>query len=315
MGEVYAEKLTILLVDPQSGGEEKLRSFLGEARLYRAELIVADSLDEAQGLLHALDVDLMILNGSVDSDVVLAALDERLPARLEVPVIVLTRKSEDRLALKAVAAGAQDYLVLDTLDADTLNRSVRYAVERHQLVADLKELSLYDELTGLHNRRAFFALARQQLKLAERTYARMLVFFADLDNLKYVNDTYGHQEGDRLLKRTAQVMRATFRDSDIVARLGGDEFSVLAAEIHKRGADRALMRLRRNIEVHNANPAHRIEIALSVGVAYYDPTKPRTLEELISRADRLMYAEKKRKKIKAAQERATSGTDPDAAPL
>ena len=149
MGELCVEELTILLVDPQDVGEEKLRSLLGKARFYRGKLILAASLDEAHQLLQQEDIDLLILNGSESSEVVNAALDERLPARLDVPVIVLTREPEDRLALEAVSAGAQDYLVLENLDADTLNRAVRYAVERHQLIASLRELSLFDDLTGL----------------------------------------------------------------------------------------------------------------------------------------------------------------------
>jgi diguanylate cyclase (GGDEF)-like protein len=307
MGRVRAGKLKLLFVDPQKIAHGDLRKLLDKARFFKCELLVVESIEDAQESLEASEFDLLVLNGTEGNEEVRLCLDERLPVHLDVPVIVVTQEAEDRLALEAVTAGAQDYLVLEGLAPDTIDRAVRYAVERHRLIADLKELSLYDSLTGLYNRRAFTTLSLQQLKFAERTYARMLVFFADLDNLKFVNDTFGHQEGDRLLKRSAKVIRKTFRDSDVVARLGGDEFAVLAAESQVRGAERALMRLRKNIEVHNNNPAHRVDIAMSVGVALYDPSRPRTLEELISRADRLMYAEKKRKKARAARKRTAEG--------
>jgi two-component system, cell cycle response regulator len=93
---------------------------------------------------------------------------------------------------------------------------------------ELQALSLMDELTGLYNRRAFLAFAGQQLLLAKRNKKSMLMFFVDIDGMKWVNDHLGHPEGDQLLMDSAQALRMTFRVSDIVARLGGDEFAVLA---------------------------------------------------------------------------------------
>src|ERR1700686_5828877 len=87
-----------------------------------------------------------------------------------------------------------------------------------------------DDLTHLYNRRAFYALAAQQLKVMRRKEQGLLLFFADVDHLKNINDTYGHREGDLALVRAADALERTFRDSDILARLGGDEFAVLALD-------------------------------------------------------------------------------------
>ena len=94
--------------------------------------------------------------------------------------------------------------------------------ERLKAEAEVRQLSLTDELTGLYNRRGFFLLAEQQLKIARRTQTPCCVLFADLDGLKKINDTIGHELGDRAIVDAAQILKETFRDADIVARLGGD---------------------------------------------------------------------------------------------
>jgi two-component system cell cycle response regulator len=98
------------------------------------------------------------------------------------------------------------------------------------LQAELGNLALTDELTGLYNRRGFMALAERQLKIGRRSGRGMLLFVMDVDRLKQINDSFGHFEGDRALKRTAEVLEETFRDSDVLARLGGDGFAVPAVE-------------------------------------------------------------------------------------
>src|SRR6267142_1804814 len=114
--------------------------------------------------------------------------------------------------------------------SELLMRAVRCAAKQYMLQAELGNLALTDELTGLYNRRGFMALAERQLKLARRSGRGMLLFMTDVDCLKQINDSFGHFEGDRALKRTADVLEETFRGSDVVARLGGDEFAVLAIE-------------------------------------------------------------------------------------
>ncbi len=95
---------------------------------------------------------------------------------------------------------------------------------------EIQALAISDPLTGLYNRRGFIALAEQQLKLADRTRRGALLFFADLDGMKWINDTLGHEEGDRALVDIASILKETFRLSDIIARIGGDEFAVLVID-------------------------------------------------------------------------------------
>ena len=168
----------------------------------------------------------------------------------------------------------------------------REMTARKLMEEELRSLSLTDELTGLYNRRGFMTLAGQQLKIANRTSRGMLLIFADLDDLKGINDSLGHPEGDLALIKTANILRKTFRDSDIIARLGGDEFAVLAIETHADDINTLSTRLRKGIAAANNQANRRFELSLSVGIARYDPDHPCALEELLQQADTLMYDQK-----------------------
>jgi diguanylate cyclase (GGDEF)-like protein len=247
-------------------------------------------------MIQGNSIDVMLLDISDEESGGRAALSNGGVRLLDVPVIALSRSDNEQLALEAVFGGAQDYLVKENLEPSSLDRAIRYAVERHYMVRELRELSLLDSLTGLYNRRAFYAFANKQLKLADRTGSRLLLFFADLDNLKWVNDNRGHLAGDRMLVEAADIFRMTFRDSDLIARIGGDEFAIMALEINDVNAEALLDRLRKRIEEYNLDSSNPDGISMSVGVSLYDPQNPNTLEELLERADRLMYDEKRHKK-------------------
>ena len=162
----------------------------------------------------------------------------------------------------------------------------------HRKLGDLRAMSLVDELTGLHNRRGFFYLGQQHMKIANRTKKAMLLLFADLDDLKQINDRLGHQEGDQALIDTATVLRATFREADIVARIGGDEFAILALEADKDSAVFLKTRLQANVDARNARGDRRFTLAISVGIARYDADSPCSVDELLVRADASMYEQK-----------------------
>jgi diguanylate cyclase (GGDEF)-like protein len=166
------------------------------------------------------------------------------------------------------------------------------AVKQALLDRELRYLALTDDLTCVYNRRGFFAAATQQLKLAQRNAQSLLLLFCDVDNLKKINDTYGHREGDLALVRTADALEKAFRGSDIIARLGGDEFVVLAQVASDQTQEVLMRRLQKNLKQANSGGA-RYELSLSVGVARFDPKRAITLGELLAQADKAMY-EKKR---------------------
>jgi len=166
------------------------------------------------------------------------------------------------------------------------------AVKQTLLDRELRYLALSDDLTCLYNRRGFFAAATHLLKLAHRNAQRLLLFFCDVNNLKKINDSFGHREGDLALIRVADAFEQTFRDSDIVARISGDEFAVLAMEASGQSQDLILRRLEKNLKISSASEK-RYELSLSVGVARFDPKRAVSLGELMSQADEAMYEQKR----------------------
>ena len=174
----------------------------------------------------------------------------------------------------------------------TLKRTVLCAVKQSLLDRELRSLALTDDLTCLYNRRAFLALAGQQLRVARRNSHGLLLFFADVDNLKEINDSYGHREGDFALVQAADALERTFRSSDVIARLGGDEFAIMALEANCEDREVILRRLEKTLKASSANE-NDYRVSLSVGMARFDPKHPVSLGKLIAAADESMYKEKK----------------------
>lgn len=166
------------------------------------------------------------------------------------------------------------------------------AIKHVVLERELRHLALTDDLTCLYNRRGFFAAATQQLKLARRNQRELLLFFCDVDNLKMINDTYGHAEGDLALVRTANALESSFRDSDILARFGGDEFVVLALNAGGQDERAIIDRCVENLRWASREET-RYTLALSIGAARFDPKSSATLGELITQADAAMYEQKR----------------------
>ncbi len=167
--------------------------------------------------------------------------------------------------------------------------------DRKQMEEQIRAISITDQLTGLLNRRGFLTLAEQHLKLSSRTKMGMLLFFADLDGMKWINDTLGHEAGDRALTEVAVVLKETFRASDIIARTGGDEFAILTIDTTGISPEIIMTRLQDQVDKHNNERGRRYKISISMGTAYYDPHNPCSLDELMSRADKLMYDQKRSK--------------------
>lgn len=170
--------------------------------------------------------------------------------------------------------------------------------ERKQMTATLQALSFTDELTGLYNRRGFMTLAEHQMRIAQRTNKPMLLLFIDMDNLKDINDEFGHPMGDQALIWTTKILKKTFRGSDIIARIGGDEFVVLTLEIQKTKGENFYERLHKSLGVFNQSKQLPFNISLSAGWSYYNPKAPESIKNLLKKADHLMYINKMKKKIK-----------------
>jgi len=171
----------------------------------------------------------------------------------------------------------------------------RDATKRKETEEKIRLMAIIDTLTGLYNRGGFITLAEQQMKTAARDHKKLLLFFIDLDGLKFINDSWGHEEGDQAIKKTSALLSATFRSSDIICRLGGDEFAALVFDSPEL-PEVILTRLQGRIDDENASSNRPYQISMSTGVSIYDPVSPCTIHELMSRADQQMYIQKKERK-------------------
>ena len=174
----------------------------------------------------------------------------------------------------------------------------RNITERKRMEEEIRNLSLTDELTGLYNRRGFTLLAEQAMKLAHRSKRSMLLFFGDVDNLKTINDTHGHAQGDLALQAVSASLKETFREADILACIGGDEFVVLAVDASMESAHVLTNRIQSALERGNQKADRPYQLSLSLGIAHYDPEAPSTVSEMIAQADGLMYDQKQARKGK-----------------
>lgn len=191
---------------------------------------------------------------------------------------------------------------------DTLQRTVLCALKQSIVDREIRSLALTDDLTSLYSRRAFFALATQQIRLVRRKSQGLLLFFADVDNLKEINDRYGHREGDLALIRVANALQRTFRNSDILARLGGDEFAILALEASCEDEGVILGRLEKQVRESSVKES-RYALSLSVGMARFDPERCASLGDLLAKADEAMYGIKKaRARIRCSEVQSVSSS-------
>jgi len=164
--------------------------------------------------------------------------------------------------------------------------------EQKNLEEKLRNLSMTDGLTGLYNRRGFFTMVEPLLMLAKRYRRSVFLLYADMDGLKEINDILGHHEGDQALIDMATIFKATFRETDIIARIGGDEFVVIPIADKREDADIVTARLKERVIAHNKTKGRAYKLTISAGLSCYDPSVPRSIDDLLRQAERLMYEEK-----------------------
>jgi two-component system, cell cycle response regulator len=296
-----ADPVSILLVEDEGLIARDLEDTL--TRLgYRVSGVAsegAEAIEMARELHPQLVVMDVSLRGELDGIEAACAIQEDAP----VPVIFLTGHTDTETLQRAVMTGPLGYLI-KPFQEDDLRCAIEVAIHKHRSDVQRREreehlrrsaenLLLIDELTQLNNRRGFFELGEQALKIARREQHTMALFFMDLNGLKQINDKLGHMTGDEALRDTAEVLRNTFRGSDIVARIGGDEFVALAHLHSELDVETLCARLREHLREFNATHARSYEVDLSIGATLVDEPADQDLEQFIARADEAMYRDKR----------------------
>jgi two-component system, cell cycle response regulator len=300
-------KMKIVLVEDNPGDARLFRVALEEIAELRFEIIHHVTLAEALEFLSKSKADVGLLDLGLSDARGLEVVRRIHLVAPQMPLVVLTALNDEGLAVQSLQEGAQDYLVKAEVDSGSLWRALRYAMERQRLQLEVLSLSLIDDLTGLSNRKGFLSLANHHARLAYRTEKPFLIAFIDLDGLKQINDNFGHQEGNRALVEAANVLRDSFRQSDILARLGGDEFAVLITEAVEESIATVIDRVQQKLSACNANPGRYYQLSLSIGIVARDAAQPPDLEQLLHRADALMYRHKHERRV--SRESVGSHTD------
>jgi diguanylate cyclase (GGDEF)-like protein len=302
--DATVQPASILLVEDEGIVARDLQETL--TRLgYRITGIASEGA-QAVAMAEKLQPELVVMDVSLRGELDGIQAARLIQERAHVPIIFLTGHRDTETLHRAVLAGPLGYLLKPFQEAE-LHGAIEIALQKHRSdrktrereealrrsAEQMQNLSLIDELTQLRNRRGFFELAGQALKVAKREQHSLALFFMDLNGLKQINDGLGHLSGDRALRDAAAILRHTFRDSDIVARIGGDEFVTLAYIHASHDLDTLCGRLRDHLREFNEFRGRPYTLDLSIGMTLVDGSTDDDLEALIARADAAMYIEKR----------------------
>jgi diguanylate cyclase len=288
------EALRVLSVEDNPGDAILVREMLRDASPDGFMLQNADRLSAAMTCLLDGAVDCVLLDLSLPDAEGLEALAQVRTVALDVPIIVLTGRSDEVLAVQAVHEGAQDYLIKGQVDARLLSRSINYAIERKRAEVELAHQAMHDALTGLPNRALLYDRLGQALNRVGRHSAAVAVLFGDLDRFKLVNDSLGHGAGDTLLVAVAERLSNVLRSGDTAARFGGDEFVLLCEDVSgERQAITIAERIAAELDEPFIIEGDEVFVRTSVGIALATEPGARP-EALIRDADAAMYRAKER---------------------
>ncbi|HYS54449.1 MAG TPA: diguanylate cyclase [Thermoanaerobaculia bacterium] len=305
----------LLIVDDDARYARALRELLTES-FSDLHITHVTTIDEACRRVDTGQVDMVILDlGLPDADG-LESLERLHDCILEIPIIVLTARSDENLALAALQHGAEDYLVKDAVNHQILARSLRYALERHRVIRDLgrvtkelqvansnlEKLTLLDPLTELLNRRGLQQALSREIERIDRENIDVLVLLVDIDDFKRVNDSFGHAVGDIALQEIAKRLRHCVRAVDYACRIGGDEFLMLLPNADRDEAssiaERARVSIATMIIQHSTGTLH---LTSSVAAMLLRRDTP-SIDELLTQAHQLLRRSKSEGKNRVVYE-------------
>jgi diguanylate cyclase (GGDEF)-like protein len=267
----------VLLVESNAASAHLMRLALREVGL-AIELTSAGGLATALARLEGQDFDVVLLNPALPDAPEGEAVGRLRQAAPEVPLLLLAAAADVRLCLRAMEQGAHDYLFKDVLTTHLLARTLRDALDRHR-AAPPECGDLIDPLTGLANCHGLLAQAARLWVSPARLRKGATLLYLAVEGLAALTSST-----DRALVETADVLRETFRGSDLRARVGEGEFVVLAVGAPEPTAAVLTARLDETLQAHNAQEGRRYHLALSAGLAHYHPERPTTVEELLDTA-------------------------------
>jgi diguanylate cyclase (GGDEF)-like protein len=298
--------IRLLLVEDDPQDARFLQSVLGRSESAHFEIKHVGTVAAACEHVTRDETDIIMLDLGLPDATELDGLTRLQHCVAEIPIIVLTARDDEALAVEALHRGAEDYLVKGSVDRDGLLRAIRYAVERHRGIRDLarvtrelqlangtlERLTLLDPLTELLNRRGLQQALSDLIEKVRNGTEEVLVLLIDIDDFKKVNDTFGHAVGDVALKEVARKLKTCIRVVDFAARLGGDEFMLLMP--HAGTADAIRVAERARLAVASTRIQHSdgvVHMTASIGAMMLRSDTP-SVDEVLSRAHSLLARSK-----------------------
>lgn len=291
----------ILIIDDSATTRRLIRGMIDKSTLFPV-CYEAGNGAEGLALLQSTPIDLVLCDLEMPGINGLALLshlakDETLR---EIPVILLTGNTNLEEKIRCLEQGASDYVTKPFHPGELLAR-IRVQLKIKGLQDSLREsnrelerLSITDPLTGLANRRQLIERLAGELHRCQRSSVPLALIMADIDHFKTINDSYGHQEGDRVLVEIAGLFDRQMRPYDLAARFGGEEFALVLPETTLDNALTVARRLREQVsELRFTAPLARLRVTASFGVAVFPGEKVRSVESLIRAADAALYSAKR----------------------
>lgn len=278
----------VLILENDAMNKAVIAQLLTEATEIIFELSFAHDPADVENFCHTIQPSILLINYDQINIEILSGLLKRYP---ELPIVLHTQSHEGELFHTMNDMGIADCLNRQhILRGPLLSRVLYYNVNRWKLMTELRQLALYDQLTGVMTRRLFMNNANEQLRQFKRYQTPFVLCICDLDKFKSINDTYGHLVGDQALNAFAQNLQITLRDSDLIGRLGGDEFVILLSQTDVNQAKMAIQRLLDSpacITYQNETITIKASYGLCPAIEKFT-----SISEMIAEADEKLYAVK-----------------------
>lgn len=286
------DSIKLLIVDDDAVDREQIRRMVSRSNI-QAKISEASSIESSMSYLEHREFDCVIVDYRLGIGSGLTLLDNiRKSVNNHCAVIMVTGLGDEKIAAEAMRLGASDYLLKNQLKSAQLIHSISSSIQRASLEKKLHDMAHYDSLTGLASR----PILIDQLQQAIKSEQKLAVAYLDLDNFKPINDKYGHETGDFVLKTIAQRLQSTLRKEDTLARIGGDEFIFLLRGAAHTIQEYEILLQEVLIEVNDpiklAEFSCSVQISASVGVALPN-NDGLSCDDVLRRADQTMYQAKR----------------------
>ncbi len=299
----------LLIVDDSPSTRKALLQILEKSGFF-SSILEAENGSKALDILLKDEVDFVISDvnmPTLDGFKLLSAIRDQ-PKYHDLPVIFLTVREDSLDKIRGLESGANDYIIKPFNPEELIarvNNLIRMKDLQGQLEKQnkdleiinkkLEELSVTDGLTGLHNRRYFIERLGSEFSRSKRHKLSISLILLDLDHFKSINDTYGHQKGDDVLIKVADILKQNCRVHDILARFGGEEFIISLCQTGPEGAMIVTERIRKAVEEYQFiyPRAPDFNTTISAGISSYPDIKIANIDDLIRIADAYLYEAKR----------------------